>query len=152
MSLIHHYSIAVQDTRHVAEVLRELFRGTITSFGPYQDSWIVWFGDVHGSGIELYPAGTETIPDAGDGQASFRAYPLASGFTATHAAISIDRSREEIFTIASDNGWRALELSRGTFHVIEFWIENRVMIELLTPDMTSDYLAATKKFITIQSS
>jgi hypothetical protein len=147
MSQIHHYSIPVQDTKHVAEVLCELFEGAITPFGPYQNSYIVWFGDQYGSGIELYPAGTEMIPDAGDGQANFRHNASASGFTATHAAISIDRSREEILKFASDNGWRALELSRGTFNVIEFWIENRVMIELLTPDMARDYLAATKRFV-----
>ncbi len=147
MSQIHHYSISVQDTKRVAEVLCELFVGTITPFGPYQNSWIVWFGDEHGTAIELYPAGTEMIPDAGIGQANFHRNASASGFTATHAAISIDRSRDEILSVASVNGWRAIELSRGVFNVIEFWIENRVLIELLTPDMARDYLAATKKFI-----
>lgn len=147
MSQIHHYSIPVQDTRRVAAVLCDLFGGTITPFGPYENSYIVWFGDAYGTGIELYPAGTEMLPDAGNGQANFRHNPSDSGFTATHAAISIDRSREEILTLARNNGWKALELSRGTFNVIEFWIENRVLIELLTPDMARDYLAATKKFV-----
>jgi hypothetical protein len=53
--------------------------------------------------------------------------------------------REEILQIAGDNGWKALELSRGGFNVIEFWIENRVMIELLTPDMARDYLTTARK-------
>ena len=146
MKQIHHYSIPVQDTRLVADVLRQLFQGSITPFGPYQNSWIVWFGDEHGTAIELYPLGTEMFPDVGNGQANFRRNESASGFTATHAAISIDRSREEILTFGSDHGWRALELSRGGFNVIEFWIENRVMIEVLTSDMARDYLAATGKF------
>jgi hypothetical protein len=30
---------------------------------------------------------------------------------------------------------------RATFAVIEFWIENSLMIEFLTGDMTADYLA-----------
>ncbi|MFC6672318.1 hypothetical protein [Marinobacterium aestuariivivens] len=50
------------------------------------------------------------------------------------------------FEVARAQGWKALELPRGGFDVIEFWIENRVMIELLTPDMAKDYLAATRKF------
>ncbi len=87
------------------------------------------------------------LPDAGDGQANFPKNASATGFTATHVAISIDCSRAEILTVTSENGWRALELSRGSFNVIEFWIENRILIELLTPDMARDYLAATKKFI-----
>lgn len=146
MSQIHHISIPVQDCLHVAEVLRDLFGGTITPFGPYPNSYIIWFGDEHGSAIELFPEGTEMFPDAGDGQANFRHNPSHTGFTATHAAISISRSREEILKIAGDNGWKAIELSRGSFSVIEFWIENRVLIELLTPDMTRDYLAATRRF------
>lgn len=152
MGHIHHYSIPVQDTEHVAKVLCKLFAGTVTPFGPYPNSYIVWFGDEHGSAIELYPSGTEMVPNAGDSQVNFRHNPSASGFTATHAAISIERSRKEILACANDHAWKALELSRGRFKVIEFWIENRVMIELLTPDMTRDYLAATKRYIRIHSS
>ncbi|MDR4503558.1 MAG: hypothetical protein MRK01_02050 [Candidatus Scalindua sp.] len=145
--MIHHYSIPVQDTKNVSQVLVSLFGGTITGFGPYQNSYIIWFGDEHGSAIELYPAGTEMYPDAGAGQANFRYNPSHSKFCATHAAISINRSREEIFQVAETQGWKALELPRGGFNVIEFWIENRVMIELLTLDMAKDYLAVTKQFI-----
>lgn len=54
---------------------------------------------------------------------------------------------EDIFDVAHAQGWKALELSRGGFSVIEFWIENSVMIELLTPDMAKDYLFATRRFI-----
>lgn len=146
--MIHHYSIPVQDTSHVAEVLTGLFCGTITRFGPYPDSYIVWFGDEFGSGIELYPAGTELYPDSGTGQAHFRHNRTHPKFSATHAAISINRLREDIFKVAEKQSWRALELSRGGFNVIEFWIENSVMIELLTPDMAEDYLSATRQFIT----
>jgi hypothetical protein len=46
--------------------------------------------------------------------------------------------------IAEREGWRAIELSRGAFRVIEFWIENRVMLELLTEDMAQEYLQATR--------
>jgi hypothetical protein len=77
------------------------------------------FGDEYGSAIELYPAGTEMVPDDGDGQANCRQNASASGFTATHAAISIDRSTKAILGISDDNGWKALELSRGSFNVTE---------------------------------
>jgi hypothetical protein len=39
---------------------------------------------------------------------------------ATHAAVSVDRSTEEILGIAARNGWRAIELPRGPNRVIEF--------------------------------
>ena len=145
--MIHHYSIPVQDTKKVAEILADFFGGTITGFGPYPNSYIVWLGDEFGSAIELYPAGTEMHPDSGKGQANFRHSNIHSRFCATHAAISTTCSREEIFKVAVAHGWKALELSRGGFNVIEFWIENSVMIELLTSDMAKDYLSATRRFM-----
>ncbi|MFL5286072.1 MAG: hypothetical protein ACJ8AW_35110 [Rhodopila sp.] len=43
-------------------------------------------------------------------------------------------------------GWRARTYGRGMkghkpfFHVIEFWVENRLMLEVATPAMTQEYL------------
>lgn len=143
--MIHHLSIPASDPRHVAEVLTELFGGTLTGFGPYGNSYIAWAGDEHGTAIEVYPRGTELKPHPGDGQAQFHA-GSASPFTATHAAISVDRSRAEIFSLARREGWRAVELPRGPNRVIEFWLENAVMLELLTTDMARDYVQAMLAF------
>lgn len=137
--MIHHLSIPARDPRHVAEVLTELFGGTLTGFGPWQGGWIAWAGDEHGTAIEVYPLGTEMFPDAGPGQARFRAGTPASPFGATHAAVSVARRREEILALAQREGWRAVELPRGPNRVIEFWIENAVMLELMTPEMAADY-------------
>ena len=145
-TMIHHYSIAVHDPENVSEVLARLFDGRISRFGPYPNSYIVWLGDEHGSAIELFPAGTELHPDEGQGQANFRHNKQHSKYSATHAAISISRTREEIFAIAKEQNWQAIELSRGGFNVIEFWIENKIMVELLTPDMARDYLSLTVKY------
>lgn len=136
--MIHHLSIPARDPRHVAQVLAELFGGVVTGFGPYRDSFIAWAGDAHGTAIEVYPVGTEMYPDPGPGQARFRA-SQASGFTATHAAVSVDREADEILALARREGWRAVTLDRGWNEVIEFWIENTVMLELMTPAMRADY-------------
>ena len=69
--VIHHISIPATDTRHVAEVLVELFDGLLTGFGPYRDSYIAWAVDDRGSAIEVYPVGTEMYPPQGHGQAGF---------------------------------------------------------------------------------
>lgn len=144
--MIHHLSIPARDPLHVTRVLLELFEGVPTRFGPYRDSYIVWLGDAWGSAIEVFPAGTEMFPDRGAGQANFRHNAEASPFGAVHAAVSIARDRETIFAVAEREGWRAIELPRGGFSVIEFWIENAFMMELLTPDMAADYLNATAPF------
>jgi hypothetical protein len=140
--MIHHLSIPARDPRHVAEVLVGLFDGELSTFGPYRDSWIAWAADRHGTAVEVYPVGTQMVPPATATQAQFRHDPGASPYVATHAAISVDRSEAEILAVAAHEGWRALRLSRGPFDVIEFWIENAVMVELLTPEMAADYLAS----------
>ena len=143
--MIHHVSLPARDPAHVAAVLVELFGGLLTGFGPYGNSYIAWMGDAHGTAIEVFPTGTEMVPDRGAGQANFRHVAGASPFTATHVAMSVDRTRAEIHAIAQREGWRAIELSRGANRVIEFWIENSVMIELMTPDMARDYVVATQR-------
>ena len=51
----------------------------------------------------------------------------------------------DILAIAEREGWRALRLPRGPFDVIELWIENTVMLELMTPDMAAAYRASTPR-------
>jgi hypothetical protein len=143
--VIHHLSLPASETRHVAEVLVELLDGTLTRFGPNEDSWIAWAGDVHGTAVEIYPSGTELFPAEDDGQARFRRSPSASRFTSTHATLSVTRSVEEVLRLADREGWRAVRMSRGPHEVIEFWLENAVMLEIMTPEMTRDYLASVPR-------
>jgi len=143
--VIHHVSIPAADTRHVAEVLRSLLGGEITPFGPYRDSWIVWTGDEHGTAVEVYPVGTELYPPDGPGQAEFRGVERPSPFVATHVNLSVDLDVDQIQAVAVAEGWRAVRLSRGPFEVVELWIENHVMLELMTPEMCRDYLASVPR-------
>jgi hypothetical protein len=79
------------------------------------------------------------------GQAAFRTDSSATGATATHATIALDRSEHEILAVAEREGWRALRLPRVPFDVIEFWIENTIMLELMTPDMAAAYRSSTPR-------
>jgi hypothetical protein len=140
--MIHHLSLPAVDPRHTADVFSELLGGgTVTRFGPNPDSWIAWSRDEHGTAIEFYPVGTELFPPDGAGQAQFRRDARATGYTATHAAVSVPVGEEVVHAAAAREGWRAVRLDRGGFDVIEFWIDNRVMVELLTADMAAAYLA-----------
>ena len=143
--MIHHLSVPAADPRHVAEVLVELLDGELTEFGPLPGGWIAWAGDDVGTAVEVYPLGTEMVPPDGPGQAGFRHDPTASGHTATHATLSVERTAEEVLAIGAREGWRAVRLSRGPFEVIELWLEGRVMLEVLTPEMAADYLASVPR-------
>jgi hypothetical protein len=99
--------------------------------------------DGHGTAIEVYPLGLELAPGEGSAAVHSSMNPAPSNFTATHAAVSVALDEESIKRIAARERWRAVTCSRTVaFQVIEFWLENRVMIELLTPDMARDYLRA----------
>jgi hypothetical protein len=68
--MIHHLSIAARDPQHVAEVLAEFMGGAATRFTPNPGSWFAHQHDEYGTGVEVYPAGTELRP-AGPEGASF---------------------------------------------------------------------------------
>jgi len=65
-------------------------------------------------------------------------------FGSTHVAIQCAKSQTEIEAIAAREGWRAVLCSRGgMFDVIEFWLENCTLIEVLTLGMQADYRATS---------
>lgn len=143
--MIHHISISAQNPQHVAQVLAEILNGQAFPFFPHPGSYMVFPLDEHGTGIEVYPLKTQLIPGEGDDQCLFTEAATSSGFTATHAAISVSSTQEKIEQIAKREGWRVLRCNRDSFFdVIELWLENKVMLELLTPEMAAQYLAVTQ--------
>lgn len=134
----HHISIAVDRPLHVAEVLAQVCHGQSLPFPPHPGSYIMLADDEYGTAIELYPAGTELIPGVEEGAFSHNSLP--SPFTAVHAAISVPMSREEIEDIGAREGWLVRQCDRGSFHVIEFWVENKLMLEFLPPNLALEYL------------
>lgn len=137
--MIHHISIPAQNPLRVANALAEIFNGKVFPFLPAPGSYRVMAFDEHGTQIEVYPLGTEITPD--DGQPPKFVHKEASpGFSAFHAAISVPVDQERIEQIANREGWRVQLCDRFHFKVIEFWVENRVMLELLTPNLVTQYL------------
>jgi hypothetical protein len=142
--MIHHISIAAENPQHVAQVLAEVLDGKSVPFFPHPGSYMVFPLDEHGTGIEVYPLNTELKPGEGDNEVTFVETTTVSGYTATHAAISVSTTQDKIEEIGHREGWRVVRCNRDSFFdVIEFWLENRIMIELLTPEMAAQYLAAT---------
>ena len=140
--MLHHLSIPAREPERVARALAELLGGDVTPFGPLPGSWIAWARDEAGTAIDCLPVGTEMRPGEGDETCQFSSAEYPSPFGATHAALSVDRTEDEIRSVAEREGWRAVRCDRGSFSVIEVWVENAVMLEFLTPEMAADYLAA----------
>jgi hypothetical protein len=41
-------------------------------------------------------------------------------------------------------GWHCFDCNRGPFHVIDVWVENETMVEILPPEYAREYLAFTR--------
>ncbi len=130
--MIHHISIPAKNPLHVAEVLAELFNGYSAPFSSHPGSYVTFAADEYGTLIEVYPLGTEMIPGESDQPIQYQNQNFSNQFIATHAAISIPLNQSQIESIATRENWRCLRCSRGYFDVIEFWVENAVLLELAT--------------------
>jgi hypothetical protein len=143
--MIHHVSIAAHDPKHVADVLAELMRGRNYPFpGGVPDSWIAVSGDPHGTAIEVYPEDIRLRPD---GRNAVRVERGAAddAYVPFHLLLSVPSDQAAIERIGTREGWTTRFCPRGAprqkplFNVIEFWVENRVMLELAPHDMIGDY-------------
>jgi len=142
--MIHHVSIPARDPQAVAEVLSKLTGWPARPFlGPCPGAFMLLSGDAFGTTIEVYPDGTEIVPGKGENQGYMRPGAAPSLF-AFHMLLSLEVTPEHVLKVAEDAGWRALRCWRGPpgnplFELIEFWVENRFMIEVATPEMLDNY-------------
>ncbi|MDG4576635.1 MAG: hypothetical protein P9C36_12470 [Defluviicoccus sp.] len=143
--MIHHVSVPAREPRHVAEVLAELMGGACHPFGPLAGAFMATSGDAHGTMIEVYPERATLDIPASDDQVVFGENTAPPNTWPFHVLLSVPMEPEEIERIGAREGWRAKTFGRGMegqapfFHVVEFWIENRVMIELVSPAMAREY-------------
>lgn len=151
--MIFHASIPTQNPERVARTLAELWGGFAAPFSPFEGAWVAVAGDDRGTIIETYPSDLTLTPgDAQNPLVPTKSAPRAqySGF---HMAVGTPLSVQEVIAIGEREGWRAVRCTRGNnfFDVIELWIENSTMIEMLTPEMQAQYrgFATSETFRTV---
>jgi hypothetical protein len=144
--MIHHFSFAAKEPQRAATAIAALWRGCALPFPPVaKGSWVAFADDARNTTIEVYPYGTEFHPGEGDADAVGEPSRQPRAFSASHAAVASPLTREEIFALAEREGWLAKYRKRGgVFGVIELWIENSFMIEVLTDEMQAEYLSFMK--------
>jgi len=137
-----HASIAANDPERVAKVIAELWGGVAVEFLPLNNgSWIALAPDERNTCMEVYPR--NKLFSLTDDAMVPEHDSSGEGLTATHVAIGANLTPDEIFAIGKREGWTARALRRKLgFDVIELWVENRVMLEILTEHMQKEYLEA----------
>ena len=155
--MLNHISIAVNDPEKVAGILSELWGGMVIPFPPAPDSFIVLANDGKGSAVEVTPAGTVLVPGEGlppeddlnaetsEFEARFVKSDFVPRYVATHLNISTEKSIEEIRAIGQREGWRTFVANRdhGLFQLVEMWVEDNFMLEVMTPQQTARYREIT---------
>ncbi|MCU1289711.1 MAG: hypothetical protein JWN60_1940 [Acidobacteria bacterium] len=154
--MINHISIAVHNPEQVAGVLAELWGGFVIPFPPAPNSFMVLADDGRGSAVEVTPIDTVLVPGEGfppeenfDSSAPTEKYEakfvksdFAPQYVATHLNINTQLNEAEVKAIAKRENWRVLTCNRGEglFQLIELWIEDRFMLEVMTPEQTARYV------------
>lgn len=153
--MINHVSIGVKDPERVANVIAELWGGYAMPFPPSPGGFVVFADDGRGTLIEIIPADVHLVPGRGlppeegftqetitdDHEATFERGNELSLFGSVHVNINSPLNEDTIRAIAAREGWRCFKANRGrgAFQLIEFWIEDRFMLEVNTPEMAAAY-------------
>lgn len=148
--MIHHVSIPARNPGHVAAVLAELMGGSCHPFSPLEGAFMAVSGDEHGTMIEVYPEKAGLAIPQDDQQVCFIDNAATPPAWPVHVLLSVPLDEAAVQRIGDREGWRTKTFGRGLpgrkpfFHVIEFWVENRLMIEVAPPAMTAEYTAMFK--------
>lgn len=153
--MINHVSIGVQDPERVANVIAELWGGYAMPFPPSPGGFVVFADDGRGTLIEIIPADVHLVPGRGlpaaegftpatstdEFEATFERGNELSLFGSVHVNINSPLNEDAIKAIAEREGWRCFTANRGggIFQLIEFWVEDRFMLEVNTPEMAAAY-------------
>ena len=143
---ILHISIPARDPAHVAAVLAEIMNGRAFPFsGPLPGAYMAMSGDASGTMIEVYPETISLVPGKNDEQQCVFTPGAAASYGSFHALLAVPADRATIERIGARENWRTRFFGRGApgqppaFHVLEFWVENRIMLELAPASLAVEY-------------
>jgi len=137
-SVLFHASISAREPARVAGFLARIWNGEALPFPSCEGAFVALSDDDRGTIMEVYPFGTDMVP--GEKEVGFVHNAKATENSTSHQAIGSSKSIEDILDLARGEGWRALHCDRGPFEVVEVWLENRILIEVLTPEMQKQYV------------
>jgi hypothetical protein len=155
--MLIHTSLPAKNPELVSRVLCEVAGGKRCHF-PYPGAYYVGFDDANSTAVEIYPIDTQLQP--GTGKVYGELEPPEQSrqnmvryigsneeveYIASHIALTTPLSLDEIYAVAKREKWRADYCSRrDNFRLVEFWLENRILLELVLEQDLEDAIAALK--------
>lgn len=153
---IAHISLPAAAPEATARLFAELIDGVAMPFPVVPGAWVAIARDGSGTGIEVLPQASAHHPGRGEADPARRANgpevmpwevqirqdgapQEASGF---HVALSTHLSAEAVFELGRARGWRTVGCDRGgVFDLIELWVDNRFLVEVLPVQGYQRYLS-----------
>ncbi len=141
--MIFHLSIPTSDPERVARVIAEIWGGEAFPFFPHRnESWVAFANDGRGTSVECYPSDAKIAPSEEEKPTGFKILrgEESAGWSTTHAAVSTSLDQGAIVSIGKREDWLVRYAQRGLFGVVELWLENNILLEVLTPELQARYL------------
>ena len=135
--MLLHLSISATDPENAARFIAMITGGTALPFPPCPGAWVSFGPEDDSTAIEVYPA--DRRAEAGPDAITFSQHAADASPTATHIALTSPLDADTLITHGTEAGWLTRLCNRGPFNCVEVWIENRVLIEVLDPEMTKQY-------------
>ena len=130
---LRHLSIGVNDLKRVAEAVAQLTKGNVQSFLPVKVAYVCLWPDWSGQFVEFYPKGVQLVPTA-EG-AEFHWIHNIPECSSTHINLNTELTGEEVKSIATRYGYKHYFRTSGGGPFYEVWIENSILVELVTKDL-----------------
>lgn len=134
-SRISHLSVGVSNPKRAAEALAELTHGELRPFTPVPGAFACLWGGWEGQFVEIYPKNVQVIPT--DEGADFTEDKEASKFGSVHINLRVDLTGDQVKTLAKKYGYTYHFRPYGGGPLHEVWLENELMVELVTKDLWS---------------
>lgn len=134
--MILHASIVADEPRNTAETLATLLGGVALPLGPGEGTWSAVGSDPIGNMISVLGRGSE-FHRTDDRVDTRMGEPVRH--SAYHLLIETSLSEAEVVSLAADRGCHTLRTKHGAFDVIEFWVDDCLLIEVVTPEMAREY-------------
>ena len=136
--MILHASVTADDPQHTAETLAQLLGGIALPVGPGAGTWSAIAPDPVGNMISVLARGSEFHRTGGHVETRIGSPVRHSAF---HMLVDTPLSETEVLRLAAERGCHAHRARHGAFDVIEFWIDDCLLIEVATPELGRTYRA-----------
>lgn len=133
-------SIPARHPAAVAGFIAELWGTVAVPSPPVPGRFVALAGDGTGAGIEVYPVGIGQV----HGWTGATVAPVPAGTaTATRLVLGSALDESEVHLAAGMRGWQSRPVIRHAegraWRAIEVWVEERLLVEVLTPEMQAEF-------------